>query len=152
VMRSYFLAVLLLLPVGLDDAEPAKEVTASRPFVIRISPFLEKSVKDEVYRSMIRLLVEELPLNSTLAIYDAFNLKTVTRVSLPNARVFNSPKTRANQFAPAIRDLKQFLATEHLRPTNSHLSFEGTLQVPQFLDFLFENLKATNAAPSVLLI
>ena len=47
-MRSYFLAVLLLLPVGLDAAEPAKEVATSQPFVIGISPFLEKSVKDEV--------------------------------------------------------------------------------------------------------
>src|SRR2546426_12061210 len=147
-----FALLLSLLAFSLRAMEPAREVPVAQPFVIGISPFLEKSVKDEVYRSMIRLLVEELPLNSTLAIYDAFNLKTVTRVSLPNARVFNSPKTRANQFAPAIRDLKQFLATEHLKPANSNLGFAEAIRLPQFLDFLAENRPITNSQSSLLLI
>jgi hypothetical protein len=121
-------------------------------FVVGISPFLDKSVKDDVYRSLVRLLVEELPLNSRLAVYDAFELKSITRVTLPNARAFNSPKTRANQFAPAIRDLKLFLAQDHAKPTNSHLTFEGAIRLPQFLDFLTENLRATNPSPAVLLI
>ena len=121
-------------------------------FIIGISPFLDNSVKDEVYRSLIRLVVEDLPLNSTLAIYDAFTLKTLAQISLPNARVFNSPKTRANQFAPAIRDLKLFLAQEHLRPTNSRLNFEGAVRLPQFLDFLAEKLPPTDSPASVLLL
>jgi hypothetical protein len=121
-------------------------------FVVGISPFLDKSVKDEVYRSLVRLLVEELPLNSRLAIYDAFELKSITRVTLPNARAFHSPKTRANQFAPAIRDLKLFLAQDHPKPTNSHLTFEGAIRLPQFLDFLTENLRASKVSLAVLLI
>src|SRR5205823_1311790 len=88
-------------------------------------------------------------LNSALAIYDAFELKTITLLSLPDARAFNSPKTRANQFAPAIRDLKLFLAEEHHKPTNS--GFEGVIRLPQFLDFLAETT-ATNSKVSVLLI
>jgi len=147
-----FALLLSLLAFSLRAMEPAREVPVAQPFIIGISPFLDKSVKDEVYRSMIRLLVEDLPLKSTLAIYDAFNLKTITQVTLPNARVFNSPKTRANQFAPAVRDLKLFLATDHIRPTNAHLNFESTIQLPQFLDFLIENLKTTNVVPSVFLI
>src|SRR5688572_28412603 len=121
-------------------------------FVIGVSPFLEKSVKDEVFRGIVRFVVEELPLNSTLAVYDAFDLKTITTISLPDSRVFNSPKTRANQFAPAIRDLKMFLAQEHPRPTNSHLSFEAAIRLPQFMDFLAEAVTATNSKPSLLLI
>lgn len=115
-------------------------------FVIGISPYLENSVKDEVFRGVVRLLVEDLPLNSTVGIYDAFNLKSITRVMVPNARVFNSSKTRANQFAPAIRDLKLFLATEHPWPTNARLNFEATIHLPQFLDFLTENVAGTNLA------
>ena len=87
-----------------------------------------------------------MPLNSTLGIYDAFNLKSITRVTVPGARAFNSSKTRANQFAPAIRDLKAFLAKEHSKPTNAHLNFEGTIRLPQFLDFLTENMAGTNLA------
>src|ERR1041384_2443924 len=120
-------------------------------FVIGISPFLDKSVKDDVYRSLVRLVVEDLPLNSTLVAYDAFDLKTITKLSLPNARVFSSSKTRANQLAPAIRDLKSFLAQEHTRPTNAHLNFDAAIRLPQFLDFLAETA-TTNAKPSLLLI
>src|SRR6266850_1333872 len=70
-----------------DAAETPKESAPPQPFIIGVSPYLYKSVKDDVYRSIVRLLVEDLPLNSTLAIYDACELKTITHVSLPNARV-----------------------------------------------------------------
>jgi len=132
--------------------QPNSGVQSGSDFIIGISPFLDNSVKDEVYRSIVRLVVEDLPLNSTLAIYDAFELKTITQVSLPNARVFNSPKTRANQFAPVIRDLKLFLAQEHHRPTNSHLSFNGAIRLPHLLDFLAEKLPPTNSPTSLLLV
>lgn len=120
-------------------------------FVIGISPFLDKSVKDEVYRGIVRLVVEDLPLNSALAVYDAFELKTVTQLSLPNVRAFSSPKTRANQLAPAIQALKVFLAREHPRPSHPRLSFDGAIRLPQFLDFLAET-SATNSRMSLLLI
>src|SRR6266550_1993059 len=101
-----------LFPCCLFAAEPVRQTPPPQSFVIGLSPFLEKNVKEDVYRNVIRLLVEDLPLNSTLAVYDAFDLKTVTSVTLPNARVFASPKTRANQFAGAVRDLKTFLVSD----------------------------------------
>jgi hypothetical protein len=131
--------------------ESGTSVQPASSFIMGISPFLDKSVKDEVYRSVVRLVVEDLPLNSTLSVYDAFELKTITKLSLPNARVFGSSKTRANQFAPAIRDLKLFLAQDHPKPANSHLSFEAAIRLPQFLGFLSET-PTTNAKCSVLLI
>src|SRR5437879_2819648 len=105
-MRAWLPTIALLVAMQLPAAQPSQAESAPRSYVIGLSPFLDKSVKDEVYRGIIRLLVEDLPLNSSVAIYDAFDLKTITRVSLPNARVFSSPKTRANQFASAIRELK----------------------------------------------
>jgi len=97
-------------------------------------------------------LVEDLPLNSSLAVYDAFELKTITHVALPEARVFHSPKTRANQFAGAIRELKQFLALEHTAPTNAHLKFEEAIRVPQFFGFSCRESHATTCNTAVLLI
>ena len=125
---------------------------APTSFVIGISPFLDNSVKDDVYRGIVRLVVQDLPLNSTLAVYDAFQLKSITRVVIPSARAFDSPKTRANQFASAIRDLKQFLAETHVKPSAPHLKFEGALRLPQFCDFLAENLPKAKTPASLLLI
>jgi hypothetical protein len=96
--------------------------------------------------------LEDLPLDSTLAIYDAFQLKSISAVTLPNLHVFTSPKTRANQFAPAIQSLKLFLAKDHPKPTSSHLTFESAIRLPQFCEFLAENLPMTNAPLSLLLM
>jgi hypothetical protein len=146
------LAVLCALSFFLPESRAAGQGASREPpsgFIIGISPFLDKPVKDDVYRGIVRLVVEDLPLNSALAIYDAFELKTITQFSLPDARAFHSPKTRANQFAPAIRDLKSFLAEEHAHPTNS--GFEAAIRLPQFLDFL-AGITTTNSKTSVLLI
>ena len=165
-MRAFFASLVLTLgfaltawclPPGGPSDSPAQSGTVENPgatFVIGISPYLDKSVKDDVYRSIVRLLVEDLPLHTTLRIYDAFELKTITQVTLPNARAFESPKTRANQFAPAIRDLKSFLGREHPKPTptNSHLGFEGAIRLPQFLDFLQETLPRAGSPPALLLM
>ncbi|HYV25956.1 MAG TPA: hypothetical protein VFA77_00350 [Candidatus Eisenbacteria bacterium] len=144
-----YLCALIFSPSDSRAASQALSSESPSKFIIGISPFLDKSVKDEVYRGIVRLVVEDLPLNSALAIYDAFELKTITQLSLPDTRAFNSPKTRANQFAPAIRDLQLFLAREHNKPTNT--GFEAAIRLPQFLDFLAETT-TTNSKSSVLLI
>ena len=154
--RKLLVAVLGLCALGFSPlaAGAAGQGTSSESpsrFIIGISPFLDKSVKDEVYRGIVRLVVEDLPLNSALAVYDAFELKTITQFALPDARAFNSPKARANQFAPAIRDLKLFLAEEHHTPTNSHSNFAAAVRLPQFLDFL-AGTTTTNSQTSVLLV
>jgi hypothetical protein len=141
--------VLAAQPV-IESASVASPKQPAAAFVIGISPFLDKAVKDDVFRSIVRLMVEQLPLNSTLGIYDAFELKTVARITVPDARAFSSPKTRANQFAPAIRDLKSFLAQEHTPPVSPRLQFAAALRPPQFLDFLAEN--STVAGANVLMI
>src|SRR5262249_30291094 len=122
-----------------------KESSPPRTFIIGLSPYLDKSVKDDLYRGIVRLLVQDLPLNSTLTIYDAFGLKTIMQVAVPDARVFDSPKTRANQSAPAIHDLRLFLAQEHANPTIAHLNFDSVLRLPQFLDFINENHSVSGA-------
>jgi hypothetical protein len=108
-------------------------------FVVGLSPFLDSTAKDAVYRGLVRLIVEVLPLNTRLEVYDAFNLKSITRVSIPNAKVFNSPKTRANQFASSIGDIKQFLARDNAKPGGPKPGFDGAIRLPQFCDFLAQD-------------
>lgn len=144
--------LVLLLGVSLEAVEKPKDAPQHQQFAVGISPYLDRTVKDDLYRGLVRLLVEELPLNSTVTVYDAFQLKSITEVTLPNRHVFKSPKTRANQFAPAIQSVKLFLAKDHPKPTNSLLKFEGAIRLPQFCEFLAENLPMTNAALSVLLL
>ena len=152
ILKSLFRSLLfpLLAACSLSAAERPPDNPSPRTFVIGLSPYLDKAVKDDVYRGIVRLLVEGLPLDSRLDIYDAFDLKTITQVTVPNQRAFNSPKTRANQFASAIGDLKQFLASEHPRPADPNLKFDAALRLPQFYEFLAA--KSPTGSPRVLLL
>jgi hypothetical protein len=121
-------------------------------FVVGLSPFLDSAVKDAVYRGLVRLIVEDLPLNARLEVYDAFNLKSITRVSIPDSKVFNSPKTRANQFALSIGEIRQFLAKENAKPTAPKLGFDGAIRLPQFCDFLVQEAPSHEGAILPLLL
>jgi hypothetical protein len=149
-MRAFFLVLLLATP--LSAAELSQSNISQQRFVIGLSPYLERTVKDDVYRSIVRLLVEDLPLGSTVSVYDAYELKSITQIALPNAKLFNSSKARANQFAPAIREVKQFLAQDHSKPTSAHLDLKGAIRLPQFCDFIVENQAGSSSSAISLLI
>lgn len=149
---AFLLAGLIVALNATAAPTPQTTPAAAHQYVIGISPFLDKNVKDDVFRSIVRLMVQDLPLDSTLAIYDAFELKSITRLSLPDVRAFNSPKTRANQFAGAIGDLKKFLAEEHSRPAKAKLKFDGALRLPQFWQFLAEQPGSVEAPTALMLL
>jgi hypothetical protein len=146
------LPLLLFLACSLLAADRPPEISTHRTFIIGLSPFLDKSVKDDVYRGIVRLLVEDLPLDSTLAIYDAFNLQTISQANLPNQRAFNSPKTRANQFASTVGDLKRFLAAAPPKPSHPDLRFQSSLRFPQFYEFLAEKWNTAVGPVNLLLL
>lgn len=131
----YGLQLLLLLFVNLTalGEDDPKQI---RSYVIGVSPFLEIPVKDQVYRKVIAFVVDEIPLGSTLRIYDAYNLQTITELQIPEVQAFKSSKTRANQFAAQIHKLKLFLATEHPKPGRTGSQFADAVRLPQFMDFL----------------
>ena len=137
-------------PVAGSSRTDAGAGEAGGGLVVGISPFLDTAAKDVVYRGLVRLIVEQLFLGSKLEVYDAYNLKSITTVSIPNAKVFNSAKTRANQFAQSIAEIKQFLARENAKPAGSKTNFEGVIRLPQFCDFLVQN--HASAKISLLLI
>src|SRR2546425_10945524 len=74
------LCLFLLCTGRLTAAPNSKDASPPRVFIIGLSPYLDKSVKDDVYRAMVRLLIQDLPLNSTLTIYDAFELNTIAQI------------------------------------------------------------------------
>ena len=119
--------------------------------MIGLSPFLDKTVKDDVYRRIIGFVLEEMPLNSSLWLFDAYHVKTVAQIQIPNVLAFRSGKTRANQFKDPIRKLKDFLAFEQPRPEAPKLNLDQAVRFPQFLDFIGENLAGTNPVAVIML-
>ena len=143
----HFLLVLALLLAG-AGCQPAAPANQSRHvrYIVGISPFLDERANDEVFRHLVRLLLEDMPLNSSLWLYDAYHVRTITQIEIPNVRAFESDRTRANQFAGPIQQLKSFLASPKERPKVADLDFARAVRFPQFMDFVAENLNTTNGS------
>jgi hypothetical protein len=131
---------LLASSVVAEERTPAANDSSPR-YVIGLSPFLDSKVKDEVYRQIVRFLLEDMPLKSSLWICDAYYLQTIARIDVPEVRAFHSAKTRANQFKDQIRKLKEFLATEPERLGAPVPVPPQAVRLPQFTDFVGANLR-----------
>lgn len=124
---------------------------AGERYVIGLTPFLEKSAKDDVFRRIVGMIIEDLPQKSSLAIYDAYHLTNITRLEIPDVRAFASSKTRATQFRDHVGQLRNFLAAEHERPNVARLKFDQAVRLPQFLDFVSENIGVSDPATVVVI-
>jgi len=154
--RCSFVCRLILIGLlsGLCGCRPRTALVETRhqQFVVGLSPFLDEQAGEVVYRHLVRFLLEEMPLNASLWIYDAYHLKTVALVEVPNQRAFQSGRTRANQFSSAVQSLRAFLLEPHDRPVVEGLSFNGAIKLPQFMEFVGENLMNTNATVTALVL
>ncbi|MBX3734989.1 MAG: hypothetical protein KF791_20630 [Verrucomicrobiae bacterium] len=123
-------------------------------WIVGITPFLEPGARDAVFRSLGRFVLEGMSTGSRLEVYDAFHLKTVAVVSIPEAMAFRSSRTRANQFAGDLNRLRQFLAAGPGLDPAAGPALTNAVRLPQFLDFLFENAAATggDGDPLVILV
>lgn len=133
-------------------AEAGDVSDAPARYIVGISPFLDKSVKDDVFRRLAGFILEDVPLGASVWLYDGYHLRTIAQLEVPDVRAFRSGKTRANQFKEQILKLKQFLAADHPRPEESKLPFNDAVRFPQFMDFIADNLHDTNRAMTVLLL
>ncbi len=151
-----FGAALAFNPVqagATEDVPPATSAPLAKPrFAFGLSPFLAVESKEQAFRSIVQFLLEEAPLGSSIAVFDAFQNRTVTRLEIPRLKAFESGKTRANQFRQPILDLKQFLASDPPRPESRGLDFTGAVRLPQFLDFVGRNLSGPDSTVIVTVI
>jgi hypothetical protein len=148
-MKAKLFLFAALVCASLQAAPPASRETSR--YVIGLTPFLENSVKDDVFRRIVGMILEDLPQKSSLVIYDAYNLTNIARLEIPDLRAFQSGKTRANQFKDQIFHLKHFLAATHERPVAARLNFDRAIRFPQFMDFVSENI-GTSDPVTVLVI
>ena len=105
----------MLSTPGLNAADP-QVGSGPTEFIVGLSPFLEPAVKDDLYRRLVGFLLEEMPLESSLTLYDAHRLRTIAEVEIPGTRAFQSSRTRANQFRDPIRATDSFFAVRNRLP------------------------------------
>jgi len=140
------LAAFALFLIAGCRAEPPSGNSRHTRYIVGVSPYLQEQDGRQVFRQIAELLLEDMPLNSSLWLYDAYHIRTIAHIEIPNVRAFESSRTRANQFGASLRKLKDFLAARPEPPLVAHLDFDRAVRLPQFMDFLGENLNQTNVA------
>jgi len=142
---SLLCALILTMGTGCKPEAVAPAAQHVR-YIVGLSPFLDERAANESFRHLAHLLLEDLPLNSSLWLYDAYHVRTIAQIEIPPSRAFASSRTRANQFSEPLQKLKSFLATRHDPPKIEGFDFQQAIRLPQFMDFVGENLTQTNAA------
>lgn len=145
--------LLLFLGMGLRaaDSVPSPSDLPPARYVIGLSPDLDRGVKDDVFRKIAGFVLEGMPVGSSLGIFDAYELRTVTTLTIPNAKAFHSGRTRINQFREELSLLKRFLAAEPSETNRWERPPAGSIRLPQFLDFIAD-APATPGSPLVILM
>ncbi len=136
--RAGLYLMLMALGMCLRASDPVPSPSDPRParYVIGLSPYLDRGVKDEVFRKIAGFVLEGMPVGSSLGIYDAYELRTVATLTIPNAKAFRSGRTRINQFREELNHLKRFLAVEPSETNRWERPPAGSVRLPQFLDFI----------------
>lgn len=151
-IRTLPLVMGTLIPFELLAESPKSTSTPPVAMVVGISPHLERSAKDDVYRRIVGLLVQELPGGSSLTLVDADHLTSIANVEIPTTRAFQNERTRVNQFQEPILRLRDFLAHEPAIEPQHPSTAPAAIRVPQYLEFVAEHYLQTNRAPILLLL
>ncbi|MBN9688748.1 MAG: hypothetical protein J0M24_00795 [Verrucomicrobia bacterium] len=139
-------------PTALPAATLGVTNRPTERYVVGLSPFLDPARKDDIFRQVVGFLLEGIPLGSSVGFYDAYHLRTIATLTVPEVAAFRSAKTRANQFRTQIGQVRQFLAVDPPRPATNGWTFEGAIRVPQFLDFVSAHLRSPDVPITVILL
>lgn len=109
--------------------------------IVGLSPYMTDSAKEEVYQRLIKLVLETMPLNSSIAVYDAFANQSITKFEIPNSSAFRKTRTRINQFEHSLNELRSFLLEGSESSTPSHASSKSFhIRFPQWTQFISRNV------------
>ncbi|XOV71372.1 MAG: hypothetical protein ACFHW5_22115 [Verrucomicrobiota bacterium] len=137
-----FLLFLLSMLIGFgsackQDSEPVGG--KQMKILVGISPFLPEKEREEVFGQLMLLVLDKMPLNASLVVYDAFHIQTISTFDIPNRNAFRSTRTRLNQFKKSIQLLRFFLQPPSSETEGREIHQQGAIRFPQWSDFIGKN-------------
>ena len=141
---------LILLTASCDKA-PVISDSNHQQVIVGLSPYMTDSAKEEVYQRLVQFVLETMPVNSSVAVYDAFANQSIAKFEIPNKSAFRKIRTRINQFKQPLHDLKTFLLSETELPSDgSRRAFD--IRYPQWIHFVSRNIVNKNAETRVIVL
>ncbi|MCX6923691.1 MAG: hypothetical protein NT154_10865 [Verrucomicrobia bacterium] len=127
-MKTNILATALALNALLANAG----APTPREFIIGLSPHAPAAEWPKQQALLQRFLVADAPNASRVIAWDAWELRHIFDVQLPNL-AYDSPSARARHLAPALAALKQWFDGLDGKPTPRDLKSSGVIKFPEWV-------------------
>ncbi|MBT5926257.1 MAG: hypothetical protein HOH33_06530 [Verrucomicrobia bacterium] len=147
----------LLLSLIFLNASCGKPVVESdlkhHQVIIGLSPFMDKDAKEAVYQRVVKLVLETMPVNGSVWIYDAYANQSIAKFEIPNRGAFRKTRTRINQFGQPLNELKSFLLNEAAQDDSGEEIQESfDIRYPQWIHFISKNIIDNEAQTSAVVL
>ncbi len=122
--------------------------SAAESFVIGVASSYEPSMRDVVFQRICEFALEGAAPGDKLAIYDAFLLKPVATLDIPEGAIFRtSARARMQRMQAELAKLRTYFMAARPTPATSI----GALDVPGFLGLVGSHLKRPGVPTTVIL-
>lgn len=107
--------------------------TLAANIVVGVSPYLQKDQAHATYKSIVTFALESLNAGDTAIIYDAYNLRSIGTITIPQNAAYQHMRTRAHMNAEAIKAFRDFAVNTN--PTDEN---QESIKLPEFLRWIGE--------------
>jgi uncharacterized protein YegL len=128
--------------------QPVFCAEAPRAYFVGVSPYLEKTEREAVFKHFSLLVLEVLRTGETAEVYDVYSLKPVTSFTIPVGPQFEkNPNARAIRLKNEFASLRRFFTNE-----TSHAEQPEAIKFPQFLALVSSHLRSPGQVCEIILI
>jgi len=144
----HFMTFLILI---LSILFSGSMVHAGEKLIIGLSPFVEKPVAKAQVHALLKLLVGTVAPGESATIFNAYDLTTIGRFSVPNKKVYAHPKAKLRSNAHVVKNLLAFVEGAGTPNGDNQPSVPGAVRLPAFLTFLGQNFPSQDNTDVLLL-
>jgi hypothetical protein len=149
-LKTFVLFGLVFLFVSCAKTPEIADSTHQQ-VIVGLSPHMTDSAKEEVYQRLVKCVLESMPINSSVVVYDAYENKSVAKFQIPNKSAFRKTRTRINQFERPLHDLKTYLLNDpESSPEASKNPFD--IRFPQWIHFVSRNILKNDADTRIVIL
>lgn len=131
-----------------ENSTPVVNTDSYARLIVGVSPHISEADKTLLIKEILSVAFSDVPFGSRLEVYDAVNLEMITTFNIPNDKAYSNPKAKIRKNGSGIVALKRFWEV----PVESDSSNRNNIQLPQFLEFVSNELLAENQTAKVVIL
>jgi len=147
-ITSVLLLGVLALGGTLGSVAAAPPPDKPRHVIVGTSPFADKDARNAGLRACLLLIIKGLEPGEELEVYDAYNIRRVAEIAIPDKAAYRNEKIRVREFGPEIAKLRSYFAST----TEASAPVKEAIKVPNFVRYLTNNVLVDDGRATELIL